>query len=100
MMIRSSEEILDEYHDRLLDGGVSETDADALVYASRRLMDSRQAMIVDALRLMVRQWESGQDSVNLYSLGLRHAIDIIEGRLEDLPPYVREMLTEGGEVDE
>lgn len=36
---------------------------------------------VEYLRSMVRQWEevTGQDDTSLYSLGLRHAIDILRG---------------------
>jgi hypothetical protein len=47
-----------------------------------REIDDHLAQVTGVIRSIVDEWESmmGEDDKSLYSLGLRHAIDIIYGR--------------------
>ncbi len=52
------------------------------VGVAQREIEDHLAQVTGVIRSIVDEWESmmGEDDKSLYSLGLRHAIDIIYGR--------------------
>lgn len=54
----------------------------AIVPMVAELLERYEDEITDAIELRYREWEDkmGEDDTTLYTLGLRHASDIIQGR--------------------